>query len=570
MTLIEDQNLPESKKSEAGPVFGIAILYAIGHFLLLLNRGFYWDGLYQSRMLLDNRLDVLWANLEPSRVYAYYFLLKLLSLSTHPIFLFKFAVFASWLIAGVALYFILRKRLALSQESGFFITSAFLLVPAFLARVELSTFPYSLSSMVFFLAALLYFSAEKSGSVLARRLGFAGAWVLFFLSFFTYSLLVFYGAFLLFLFVEAHHKRDFSVPIFSWGLRWLRSNVLFILLPVVFWFFKLSLGAPYGPALLYNENNFIFLHGGFLSAFMNGLWQAITFGFWAVINPISILQRRIFALVFVCSTALVFFFGKKIFIDKEGGEREPDNSGRYLIAGAILFFFGVLAYILVGKSPHVFGVLFATRHALLLPLGLSLVLFGAVRGLVLARWRFSVQAIFLGFFITFNIFNYWNFDMDWYRSLALTENLRNTTNQTILGASTLIFHDHLPSLRYLGRNMSGDNYRTYVYEAFPDHFKFAVLNADVASSSLRADIQAQYSVAKSWNILPFPVKFDPAVKPVHVVVISKALRETMTVAEWLKLKRYELFADEPTFLRALSDDLRIEVVPTEHPEWLFD
>ena len=153
---------------------------------------------------------------------------------------------------------------------------------------------------------------------------------------------------------------------------------------------------------------------------------------------------------------------------------------------------------------------------------------------------------------------------------ALTESLRNTKNQMILNASTLIFHDKAGSLRYMGRSIGGDNYRTYVYEAFPEHFKFAVLNNSVSASALKNDIQAQYDVVKSLNILPFPAKFDPVAKLVHVVVISKALRETMTVNEWLKLKRYELFAPEPTFLRVLSDDLRIEVVSTEHPEALFD
>lgn len=565
--------------SERKPVLGIAILYTIGHFLLLLNRGFYWDGLYMYRMIQENRFDVIWANLAPSRSYALLYLLKWLTFFSNPIFLVKFIVFSSWFVAGVSLYFILRRRLAFAQDSSFFITSSFLLVPAFLSRVELSVLNYSLTNMLFFLAVLVYFSAEMNRSSFTRKLGFVGAWILFFFSFFTHSLLVFYGAFLLFLFVDAYNKRDVSIPFFSWGFHWLRSNFIFVALPLLFWAFKLSLGAPYGPALYYNENNFIFQHPGFLSNFADGLWRSVTFGFWAVINPVSILDRRIFAVIFVCSAVAIFLIGKKFLT---GGEEKgsADSGGRsivepsprwFFISGSILFFLAVLAYILVGKSPHVWGVLFATRHALLLPLPLSFILLGAIRALVRTQWQFSVQVVFLGLFITFNIYNYWGFDMDWYRSRALTESLRNTKNQTVLGASTLIFHDRMGSLRYMGRNMSADNYRTYVYEAFPEHFKFATLGGDVSTSSLKEDIRAQYEVFKSWNILPFPEKFDPAAKPVHVVVVSKSLlKEMMTVGEWLRLKRYELFADEPAFLRVLSDDLRIEVVPIENPELLFE
>src|SRR3989344_8419620 len=108
--------------SERKPVIGIAILYTIGHFLLLLNQGFYWDGLYMYRMVQENRLDVIWANLAPSRSYALYYLLQWLTFFSNQIFLVKFTVFASWLVAGVSLYFILRRRLMFAQDSSFFIT----------------------------------------------------------------------------------------------------------------------------------------------------------------------------------------------------------------------------------------------------------------------------------------------------------------------------------------------------------------------------------------------------------------------------------------------------------------
>src|SRR3989338_2538134 len=113
------------------PAILLAILYAIGHSLTILSRGVYWDGLYYFWILQEKRFDILWEHLRQVRIYLTYFPIRFLDFMPSPIFAFKVIVFISWFIAGISIYYILKKKIQLQERYAFFIAASYLLIPSF-------------------------------------------------------------------------------------------------------------------------------------------------------------------------------------------------------------------------------------------------------------------------------------------------------------------------------------------------------------------------------------------------------------------------------------------------------
>ena len=541
------------------PIFSFAILYLLGHFLLLLNRGIYWDGLYFMTLLQEKRFDILWTQLEQVKVFSLYYVIRFLDYTPEPVFAIKFISFFSWFIAGIALYYILRKAIKIPEYHAFFIVSSFVLIPIFLIKVEVSVIHYSICTMFFFTGAFFYFISEKSSGFLKRYCGLLISLILFFLSFFTNSYLVFYGGFLLTTYLLLHKKNKGS-PILSSSFFWIKRNILFFILPIIFWIFRASLGKPYGPLANYNE--FIFFKSGFLSAFIQDLWNGIAYGFfWPIIAPITILQRKIFAGLFIAVVVIVYFISRKILKEAKDVKTYNPKPVFYILSGIIAFSLGLFPYLAVGKSPHIFGLGFGMRHALLLPLGSSLLILGAIVLLVKEHLQWVIQVAILSLFITFNIYSYYSFDMDSYRQKAIVKSLQ--VNKNIEQTSTLLIEDKTLGFNYQGRTIGDDEYRSLVYEAFPkEQFKFAFSSIVGDGLESKEEILSRYNDFKDSYTLPYPKNFNPLTKVTRISLARENGPDIMTVEEWLKLKRLELLSPQEVFIKELQEDFRIRVIPS--------
>ena len=550
-------NVPDiGRKFKIRTYASLVFLYFAGHFLLLLNRGIYWDGLYFMKLLEEKRFDILWAQLERVKVFSLYYVIRLLDYAPDPVFAIKFLAFFSWLIAGLAVYLTLRKVARLPENRAFFIAASFTLIPSFLIKGDVSVLHYSICTMFFFLAALIYFLAVKSRGLIRRYGGYLLSLVLFFFSFFTNSYLIFYALFLSGAICMKYKDAESGErKLFRMVFSWIKKNLIFFLLPLIFWAFRAYLGKPYGAAADYNE--FVFFNPGFLTAFAQDLWNGIAYGFfWPIIAPISILQRKIFAGLFIVTGIIVYFISKKILVEtkiREEGEYIPGPLF-YILSGGVTFLLGLFPYLAVGKSPHIFGLGFGMRHALLLPLGSSLLILGVIILLVKERLQWVIQMIVLSLFIVFNIYNYYGFDMDWYRQRAIVASLEETNDKDIREASTLVIQDNVRLYNYQNRTVSDDEYRSLVYDAFGEkNFKFAVaMGEENKIPDLYRDFKDSYT-------LPFPKNFTPEKKIVSISLNSGATGETMTVIQWLKLKKWELFYDNQSFINQLKDNLKIGV-----------
>jgi hypothetical protein len=106
-------------------------------------------------------------------------------------------------------------------------------------------------------------------------------------------------------------------------LKWLGSNYVLVAWPFLFWIFKLSLGAPEGFAAGYND--FIFNTGnGFVLKWLAEMWDGIAYGFlWPLVAPLNILDRRIFAAIFLVTLLALFLLVK--YLVGRTGESSRDN-----------------------------------------------------------------------------------------------------------------------------------------------------------------------------------------------------------------------------------------------------
>lgn len=557
-----------SKRIELKTILVLSLLYFAGHFLILLDRSFYSDGIHLITIINDKAYPQLWAHLGQFKAYSLYYIIKFfLSLGGDFTIWTKVAGFLNWLIAGIALYIILKKIVWLTEKNSFFIAASFLLIGSFPFKGQLMYLQYSIANMLFFLAVLLYFTAKTYGKTTFRYLQQCAAAVLFFLSFATNSLLVFYGGFLLFDLYKYFKSKNSSLPrVF---LSWFKSHFFLIILPLAYWVFQLSLGKSYGP-MGEHYNEFVFFHPGFLPAFFDNAWNYIAYGFiWPIVGPLTILDRRIFAALLLFVSVVVYFLTKKVFFSNaENGaiatEKYLDPKPRhYFLWGCLWFALGAFPYLAVGDYPTIYGSGLHMRYGILLPLGSSLIILGIILGAVKERWQFKVQVIVLSLFIIFNIYNYYTLDMDWYGQKAIVQNLRNTKSEGIKNASTIIFHDRDLTLKYLGRNVKSGENTLYLHEAFyPTDFKFGIAVNDITrNDTVNGFITKSYAGFVRSGVFPHPANFNPLAKVTDVKISSNADHQIMTVGTWLKLKKAQLFSDKPTFLKKLEEELQIEVVP---------
>ncbi len=537
-------------KNDIKALIALIITYSVGNFLLLLNRGIYWDGWFHLPLILEKSplLDYL-AN--EQRLYTLYYLFKFLELTKDPVFFIKLLSFTSWLLAGIFLYGILRKKLNLRIDRSFFISAFFILTPVYMVKVESAMVPYSINNMLFFLATFIYFLSEKNGGKLFSIIIRAASWIIFFLSFFTPSLLVFYGGFLLLILSDNYYKNNKEITL-SLLWQYIKINFPFIILPVFFWTLKETIWRPSGIWSDYNQ--FISLKDAlwsFNSYTIIPIWNTIVFGFfWPIVAPITILSRKIF-------TSLFFIFGSAIYllirktVPEERSVGTDFSPANYLISGIILFFLGFLPYLLVGKSPHIYGDGFDMRHALLLPLGSSLIILGTVLTVIRENWQTKIQVLILSLFMIFTFYNYYGLDMDHYKQLAVIESLKTNKNDSINNASTLIFHDRVP-LNWMNRSIHSEEYLGYLKEIYKDNPKFAI--------SEFGNIDQEYEGLKLAWPNTYPPKFDPKEKITAVSIVSSANYELPTAWNWLELKKYELFYDNWIFMEKLKEKLKIEVI----------
>ena len=140
--------------------------------------------------------------------------------------IFRVVIFFAFPIATYALWKVLGSINYLNEREKIVITVLFLLLPSNSARVAMTMFMYSTCNAAFFVGWWCY--------TLKRRWWTIGLSMLFFLySFDTASFLVFM---IIPISVSFFEMRNRGISV----IRWLRQNIVFVVLPLLYWFYRLK------------------------------------------------------------------------------------------------------------------------------------------------------------------------------------------------------------------------------------------------------------------------------------------------------------------------------------------
>ncbi len=543
-------------------VFFLFLFYLSAHFLLIFSRVVMWDGWLWLHLLKQKDYETLWKLFSQTSLVHVYAVYRVIDSFGNPITISNFLVFISWFIAGLCVYLIFKNFTGLGEKNSFFSAAIFLLVPIFIVRFEISMLTYSLTNALFFLGSYVFLRAATLAHPF-KRLSLQILAASFFISaFFTASFLVFYGALILFAFFLFLKKGSLSRTLASKRLIaaifiFFKKNIFWFLLPFIFYITRNKIiGAPYG--LYEGYNSFVFSYSGitffgFLSIVLDRIFQFVVYGFfWPIISSISILHRKIFFAIFLFFLASIYFFDKKFNVltvsAKDDLNQDDLPSKNIFIWGILLFIFAFLAYVLVGESPNPYGSGFDMRHGLILPLGFSLIILSFINGLLNKKIQKMVKIIVLAVFITYNIYNYYTLDMDWYKQIGIIENLREKGLSEQIGERDIfVFYDRLPLYRYRGRSIKDHEYTAYLYEATG--------NSKLMGTSVNENLSFMSAVKK--DELDF--KDEQTRKRFKNIVIRSDAGSEPTVKNWLQLKVTDWFRGKGELASAVKRLIGINV-----------
>lgn len=528
--------------------FFLFLFYFCAHFLLIFSKVVMWDGWLWLNLLKQKDYETLYSLFNQAGLAHIYAVYRVIETLGNPVAIANILVFISWFIAGICVYLILKNFAKIGEKNSFFAASVFLLVPIFIVRFEISMITYSLSNGAFFLGAYMFLRSTAITRFLPRLTLQTLAAIFLISAFFTASFLVFYGGLILFAFFLFLKKESLGLMEVSkrWRdaiFRFLKKNIFWILLPVIFYLSHHKLiGTPHG--IYEGYNSFIFSYSGmtfmgFWSLFFDRAFQFIVYGFFGpIIFSVSILQRKIFFAIFLAIFFCISFLEKKFNLlsvsgqeNQEDAAADPKNIFRW---GTLFFAFGSLAYVLVGESPNPYGSGFDMRQGLILPLGVTLVILSFVNGFLNNKIRKPAKLIMLAVFITYNIYNYYTLDMDRYKQIGIIESLREEHDLGHIGEREIfVFYDKMPLYKWRGRSIKEHEYTAYLYEATG--------NPKLMGTSVGEDLR-YVGIVKKDELVFDDRRTRERFK--NIVIRSGANSQEPMVKNWVKLKLADLFGEE--------------------------
>ncbi|MFA6322231.1 MAG: hypothetical protein WCX71_02000 [Candidatus Buchananbacteria bacterium] len=542
------------------PIGALITVYFLAYFLLLLNRGVYWDGWLWFSLLNTGKFSILWSMIvEQLKIPATYYIFQFLFFSGQIVLTAKIIIFLSWLVAGISLFNILKIKFTVREEDAFFISTIFFLIPNFLVRLELTITVYSVCTALFFLAAWLYFIGEKKSKKYKIAL-YSTSYLLFLASFFMNSFLVFYGGFLLILLVS-YLKLQSNRRIIRSIFLWFRRYCVMILAPIIFWLIKSSFGKPSGVyANTYSFTPFQQSPWHFLLYSIDCFWNNIVYGlFWPLVYSFNVLERKIFFVIFAIIFSIIYIIIRKTFVPSPNQpESDGTKSNLYLfISGLVFFIIGLIPYFAVNKMPHPYGYGFGMRHALLLPLGSSLLIFSLINIFFKEKFKLTLKVLMVSLLITANIFFYFTADMDWYKQLAIINKLGANPELTN-NASIIIFNDQLKDFNWNNRGISTLEYIAYLYQATHKTDKFGIEYDYVLYKPAWKEILLTYLEHKDYYFLN-DYRDYPTMRQLDIYTDSQY--KTPTAANWLKIKYFEIFANTENFHKKIDEVFQLKITP---------
>jgi hypothetical protein len=389
----------------------LLLLYFVSNIFLLLNvNGIYWDDWWILGVEQD-ALDKVFHQLDGNAGVVRSKMIGFLSQIGNGVLIFRVLTFLLYFLTTLFVFKILQTIKALTKADVFFITLIFMAAPLNPAKaLAVSVFPYAVSLTIFFLSFYLLSKNLKKNNYLARFF----ILVLFFISFLTNSLLVFYAVPLMYIFYQRYWHQ--SGKFISKARMFIKQNLDFVLLPILFFIVRLLFFKPSGSNFDYNLLDTWMVIGmpitipmSFYSSFLEPIRQS-----FETLVPFWILGLGLF---------LIPFKG-------ESNKIVENNKGDFyfLLLGGVFFVLAVFPYLAVGKLPQLGD--FASRHQLLVPLGFSFILYFFIkvfssRNKISKQLMQKILMVFIMAFVVQNIYTNYQYKLDWFYQVGIEQHLKD-------------------------------------------------------------------------------------------------------------------------------------------------
>lgn len=464
-------------------------LYFISNALLLLNfDGLYWDDWNAYNQ--DNiTLKLFFEQIQHGMKGDFFLFLSQYGNGIYP---FRLFVFFGTFIMGIFVYLILSTIKEIDKQSLFFITLLFLVIPVNSAKMLISITPFLFPVLIFYAAFYLLSIYIKHPNVFFRML----ILILFFLSFSTNSLLVFYFSIFLYLYYVQFH--------FSYDQILVNINTLFKrywdfwILPFLYFGYKSIYLKPYGLYEGYNSLSIATFPKTILillRSLNNSIIQVITDSLSSI------------AVILVPLLILIYYIVKRSQLFESN-----KRSILFLGVGIVLFLLAIFPYAMVGKSPDMSSI--DSRYQLLTPLGLGFIVYFGL--LSLKKWwnvsntiLVSLLWLLIFAFIGKNITYQYEAYIDYCYSTSIQQNLKE--NVLIQNHSTFIINNGIQDSLLYKRTMPFYEYNGIFKKTFKCDTKLGIKYAEYAKNFEKIQYfkdHKQYNFSTWQNSPPLLVTFS--------------------------------------------------------------
>ncbi len=500
------------------------LIYLIANFFLLLNYdGIYFDdwALYNHSFdIIYNMFSQVMGNAGIFVSFLHYSLLKL------GVFSYRILTFFLLFLCGIFVYKILKTLNFISHQDRFFVTLLFLLAPLYSAKVALIVFPYTFCITLFFFGFYLLSEYLKNLGIIKRIF----ILIIFFISFLTNSILVFYLVVLIYIFYKLYNV-NFS---FFFNIKtFIIKKIDFIILPIIFWIIKYIYFLPTG---LYSDYNII--------SFKLMFSSPIYFLFVFYKNFILSLEKALDLILFIWPLILLLFI---FFYNYSNNEKKVNNCPKIsfllILLGLFFFFLGAFPYISVGKFPD--DIDWSSRHQLLLPLGFSFILYFGLKTLseILSIKKNMFDFILIVFAIAFvgiQLKDGINYNIDWIYQQSIKYNFLES--EVVKKHTTFIVRTSIGDKLAKGRIFRFYELNGISKEAFAEDNRYFV------NSENEIELYKMYKPYKQYNFSKWQYE-----NPVCIEILKnekqKELDGITKFIALIKFKYYQIFDKEKYYQR---------------------
>lgn len=467
-------------------------LFIISYLFFLINyQGLYWDdwaAYNQERNTLAIFFDMLQHNIKGD------FFLIISKFFNH-IYLFRIFTFITYAFIAYATYNILLSTKIFNESESKLISFLSVIVPINSSIVAISVIPFLFPVLLFYIG---FFLLTKYYDNSSKSLRFIILFIFFF-SFSTNSLLVFYAIPLLYIYYMDNNqqiKLNFTTIKLFFVKR-----IDFILLPIIYFLYKKTFLVPYG---LYNNYNTI------TSDKLQNIGPIIvkTFNIMSA-GLVDFLTTNFFMLLISLFVAFIFTF----FINFKNKLFENKAKIAILIfLASILFVIAVFPYAAVGKQPVLNG--WNGRFSLLLGISLSMFVVAVVSIISKFFFKYKDKAFLvmistvLMLFICQNIKIQYNQNMDWFYQISIVENFKK--NDIIRKNTTFIVYSKINHKFAYNRVLVYYEWNGLLKKAFGDT-KRLMIPPSYASRLYKMSVSMPY---KQYNYS----EWDNNQNAVHIII----------------------------------------------------